>query len=414
MFRTKIALVELLCCMLLTHRAWATEPTGSDRPGLIRTTGEQAVETAEPGPATDPDEQAEPAPPAERLDPAPALDPPRPPLSPRMLQLQDRMHRCLEYYATHRLNTRDDSPWSIMHALIGFGIHTQVHVGGPRGRQVNAIAWLCGNGTCDGVKMLSIRNGQLAVALGPGLQGHEGQFLAMLAQSRVKIDYPIIVNRKRLSVADLVRTEQRSCRPNSELTFKLIGLSHYLDSDATWKDAHNRQWSIQRLIQSELAQPINGVTCGGTHRLMGFSYSLRKRMQSGRPVVGQWRRARKYVQDYHRYTFRLQNRDGSFSTSFFRGRENRPDIDRRLETTGHILEWLVYSLPEQELGNLRMVRAVEYLANLMLQYRNHPWPVGPRGHAIRALVLYQQRVFGADPGQPPLQVATKKAKTGSR
>ena len=221
--------------------------------------------------------------------------PPRPPLSRQMLQLRAKVRRCLDFYLTRQLNTRDDSPWSIMHALIGFGVDTHIRVGGPRGRKVNAISWLCGNGTCSGVKLLHLRNGQLGVTLGAGFQGHEGQLLGMLAQSRVMIDYPIIVSGKRLSVADLVKYEQLNCRPKSELTFRLIGLSHYLDSDETWKDKRGGGWDIPRLIREELAQPINGVTCGGTHRLMGFSYAVRRRKQSGRPVTGQWLRAQKYA-----------------------------------------------------------------------------------------------------------------------
>ena len=219
--------------------------------------------------------------------------------------------------------------------------------------------------------------------MGPGFQGHEGQLLAMLAQSRVMIDYPIIVDGTRFTVADLVKAEQLGCRPNSELTFKLIGLSHYLDSDATWKDSGGGEWSIPRLIREELAQPINGVTCGGTHRLMGFSYTVAQRKRGGKPVTGQWQRAQKYVQDYHRYAFRLQNRDGSFSTIYFRGRESRPDANRRLETSGHILEWLVYSLPKEELNASHTISAVQYVADLMLTRRMDDWPIGPRGHATR-------------------------------
>ena len=228
------------------------------------------------------------------------------------------------------------------------------------------------------------------------------------------IDYPIIVSGKRMSVADLVQYEQLNCRPKSELTFRLIGLSHYLDSDETWKDKRGGPWDIPRLIREELAQPINGVTCGGTHRLMGFSYAVRRRQQSGRPVTGQWQRAQKYVSDYHRYTFRLQNRDGSFSTAYFRQRENRPDIKRRLETTGHILEWLVFSLPTDQLDEPHTIRAVEYLADLMFKYRNTKLPVGPLGHAVRSLVLYEERVFGIEPGQRSLQLAKSRAQRRDR
>ena len=38
------------------------------------------------------------------------------------------------------------------------------------------------------------------------------------------------------TVEDLVKQEQATCRPGTELTFKLIGLMHYLKSDTKWKD----------------------------------------------------------------------------------------------------------------------------------------------------------------------------------
>jgi hypothetical protein len=334
------------------------------------------------------------------------------PLSPAMLALGDNINRCLDFYYTRHLNSRDDSPWSVMHAFIAYGVDAQIRIGHPQGQSVNAISWVCANQPCRGQRMLYTVNGQLRGNVGPGVQGHEGQFLAYMAQSRVMIDYPIVVDGKRFTVADLIRSEMATCRAHSELTFKLIGFVHYLDTDVRWKNERGESWDIPRLIDYELAQPINGATCGGTHRMMGFSYAVRQRKRSGRPLTGQWYRAEKYVNDYHRYTLRLQNRDGSFSTIFFRGREAREDMDRRIETTGHILEWLVFSLPREELVNPPIVVSVNYLTNLMLQNRYYQWKVGPLGHAVHALALYNERVFGQEPGRRNVQLAKSDESKG--
>jgi hypothetical protein len=125
---------------------------------------------------------------------------------------------------------------------------------------------------------------------------------------------------------------------------------------------------------------------------MGFSYAVRKREQRGEPLEGQWLRAKKYVDAYHEYTFKLQNPDGSFSTDWFRSRASSPDIQRRVQTTGHILEWLVYSLPRERLSDPRVLHAVRYLSRLMTEHRQ--WEIGPQGHALHALVLFDQRMFG--------------------
>jgi hypothetical protein len=89
----------------------------------------------------------------------------------------------------------------------------------------------------------------------------------------------------------------------------------------------------------------------------------------------------------------LQNRDGSLSTSWFRGAGDDDDINRRIKTTGHILEWLCYSLNDDELRDPRTVRAVTYLANLMYSNYDNEWEVGPMSHATHALLLYDERVF---------------------
>ena len=179
-----------------------------------------------------------------------------------------------------------------------------------------------------------------------------------------------------------------------ELTFKLIGLSYYLDIDARWKNSAGQNWSIERLVREELSQPIVGAACGGTHRLMGLAYAVRKRETSGRPITGEFRRAQKYLEDYHRYAFtKLQNPDGSFSTEWFKAPGTRPDLGRRIQTTGHILEWLSYSLPETELQSPRIVKAVEYLSGVLHDGKARIGRSGRLGHALHALAIYDSRVF---------------------
>lgn len=317
-------------------------------------------------------------------------------ITPELERLRKKIRTCMQFYYRPE-NTATRSPWGMMHSLIGYGVDTELIVGRKR---VNAIGWLCWNGSCRGMQLLYIDNtGQLSIKNGPGYQGHEGQFLSMLAQSRVKIDYPMRVNGQDFTVADLVEYEKLTCRPRSELTFKLIGLAHYLESDATWTSRNNEPFSIPRLIREELAQPINGVTCGGTHRLMGFSYAVRTREKRGEPIDGEWARAKKYVDSYLEYAFRLQNRDGSFSTEWLKQRANSRDPARQIQTTGHILEWVVYALPKDDLDNPRVIHAVDFLSTLLLRQRNNDVEVGPMGHAIHALSLYNERVFGEKPGQ---------------
>ncbi|REK12461.1 MAG: hypothetical protein DWQ37_12055 [Planctomycetota bacterium] len=340
-------------------------------------------------PVTESDTAAGPTLPTGDLDATSAT----PDLSPQMMALCDKVRRVLAAYYPKHQSARDNSPWEVMHAIIGYGVDTMIYQEGPGSEKINAIGYMCYNYPCRGQRMLFLNRGKIDAEKGVGVQGHGGQFLAILAQSHVQRDYPMRVQGKSFTIEDLIEREKESCLSGEELTFKLIALAHYLDSDATWISSTGQQWSIQRLIREELAQPVRGAACGGTHRLMGFSYALNRRDKQGKPIEGEFARARKFINDYHRYTFSLQNPDGSFSTAWFERRADEPSIDRRIKTSGHILEWITFSLPEEQLTDPRMVKAVDYLATIMLNNTSHTWEIGPLGHAVHAMALYDARVF---------------------
>jgi hypothetical protein len=330
--------------------------------------------------------------------------PPRkePELTPELILLREEIRECLSHYFMRPENAAARSPWACMHAMIAFGVDANLIVGTQR---VNAIGFLNYNGNCNGQQLFYTRGGKLHARIGPGVQGHAGQYLAMLAQSRVKKTFPIKCDGEDFTVEDLIEYEKLTCRPNTELTFKLIALSHYLRSDESWTSSDGQTWDIPRLIREELNQKIVGAACGGTHRLTGFSYAVRKREQRGEVMEGQWLRAKKYIEAYHQYTFRLQNPDGSFSTEWFVGRADNGPPSRRLETTGHITEWLAFSLSNEELRRPEMVKAVKYLTRLLYDLRNEKSSIGPLGHGLHALAIYDERVFGGQPGKRAEQLA---------
>jgi hypothetical protein len=316
-------------------------------------------------------------------------------MSPQLVYLRDGIERCLQIHEPQRLNSAEDSCWSMMHAFLGWGPSCEILIGGPRGPRTNAMAWVAQNQPCGGRRLFYLDGGRIRGREGPGYQGHPAQFLAMLAQCHVDTGFELRVDDRRFTVADLIEEEKRTCSRGMELTFKLMGLVHYLGTEATWRNDRGESWDISKLLSIELSQPINGAACGGTHRLMAISYAVAKRRQEGGAIEGHWSRADKYLKDYHRYTMTLQNRDGSFGSDWFRQRADWGDLNRRIQTTGHMLEWLVFSLPDEDLDDPAVVRSVSYLTEALVQNRYHDWEVGPKGHAIRALRLYHQRMFQA-------------------
>ena len=335
---------------------------------------------------------------------------PSSPADPVLAKRLQRTEACLSHYLNNPESTSVRSPWAVMHALLAFGGEYElVHNQG----RVNAIGWMCHNGTCRTQRMFTPTSRGFTPNVGDGVQGHEGQFLAILAQSNVPLNYPIQIGTSKFTVEDLVRHEMSTCKEKSELTFKLIGLSYYLDSNKQWRANDGKQWSIQKLIQEELAQPIVGAACGGVHRLMGFSFSVRQRQLQGQPVTGQYARAAKFVREYIDYTWQLQNPDGSFSTSWYEGRANEPNEERKVQTTGHMLEWLMYTLSEDEINTARVGKSIDFLLSKIYDKREHKWPIGPRGHATRAIALYQDRIQEAK-SKPSTNAQVKSAtKAGS-
>jgi hypothetical protein len=337
-----------------------------------------------------------------------------PPVVPKVSlppDLDNRLKRsqaCVDHYLRNPESTSVRSPWAVMHAVLAYGADYELIHGAGR---VNAIGWMCHNGTCRTQRMFTPKGKGFVPNVGGGVQGHEGQFLAILAQCNVPLDYPIQIGAAKYKVEDLVRYEMATCKEKSELTFKLIGLSYYLDSNKQWRANDGQVWSIPKLIQEELAQPIIGSACGGTHRLMGFSFSVRQRQLQNEPINGQYARAAKFVREYVPYTLQLQNPDGSFSTNWYEGRANEPNDERKVQTSGHMMEWLLYTMTDEEVQQPRIAKGIDFLLSRIYDQRDRKWPIGPRGHATRAIALYHARMnelVGTTGTLPPTSTAASK------
>jgi hypothetical protein len=323
------------------------------------------------------------------------------PLSSDMVALGEKVRKTLATYEPKHLNARDNTCWEVMHGLIAFGPRTEIFRDGPGGQTVNAMGWLCWGGRCEGQPLIVLENNRPHALYGVGLEGHGGQFLAMLAQWKVVPASPMRIGGKDLTVADYIEEEKATCQAGTELTFKLIAMSHYLPSDAKWTSKFGEEWDIPRLLKAEIEAPITSAACGGSHRLFAISNAVKERAKRGEPIDGQWARAAKYIDDYQRYTLgRLQNPDGSFSTEWFKYPADRQgDVARKLQTTGHMLEWLVWSLPEDQLRDPRVVKAVNFLSDTLMSNPDKAWSIGPLGHALHALMIYNDRVY-TEPSLP--------------
>lgn len=312
------------------------------------------------------------------------------PTAEALLDLRTRLRRALDVNYTPE-NALSATPLDVIHSVLAYRQDARVIV---PGRVQNAIDWLCANGPCRELRVLSAPQGQLQAATGAGIQGQSGQLLAAFALAGVERRRALEVDGHQFAVTDLIAHEQRSCRANQEQSFKLVALAHYA-SNQTWRSADGDDWSVPRLLAQEIDAPLLNGACGGTHRAFAISYAIRVRERLRDPLEGEWLRAKEYEDSLHNYTIRLQNADGSFSTNGLAGRAEDADVKRRLQTTGHIVDWLASSLPNDQLLDARFMRSVSYLANLLLETAEERLESGTRGHALRGLAIYEQRVFGA-------------------
>ncbi len=112
-------------------------------------------------------------------------------------------------------------------------------------------------------------------------------------------------------------------------------------------------------------------------------------------MTGVWKEIPAKLAKYTELAHRYQNPDGSFSTESFKGPGHVPDVNRRINTTGHILEWLSLWLPQDELRSPWVQEAAGALTVLIFDGANQSLDGGSLYHAAHGLHLYHSRVWGS-------------------
>ncbi len=356
------------------------------------------------------------SPPAKAGAKTAATSPTKKQLTPAQVALRDRIRRTLAALYKQPFSSRDNTAADLINFCWGFGCESEVYQGDSNPQRINGITCLCWDFPCGGYQLLTVEDGHIAARVGYGLQEHPSQFLAMLAMSYVPAEYPIRSGEKIRTVADLVEQEKLTCRRGTNLSLKLIGLSCYVDQPS-WKNSLGESWSIEKMVQQELAQPAVAGPLG-ISKLLALSCALAHREKAKQPMEGEFARARQFVEDFQNYAFENQNGDGSWSPVPLAGRVAQRDAVSQLLTSGQMAEWLALSLHEDRLDDPRMVQSIAYL-DAMLSSQRYQWNVqslssrdiAAVGHAVHALMVYDQRQFKpADPDPAPAPVPAKGAK----
>ena len=168
-----------------------------------------------------------------------------------------------------------------------------------------------------------------------------------------------------------------------------------MPSNESWENESGETFSVPQLVRQVLYQPDESPAYGGTWRLLALSYALKRRQICDEPVNGIYAKVDTYMKRFQDHALSLQNKDGTWHRSFFEYRGNGGSPTDQLYSTGHILRWLVYSLPEERLRDPEMVQSVRALIRLLPNTNNlsdaSSREIDARFAALSALVLYDQR-----------------------
>jgi hypothetical protein len=314
--------------------------------------------------------------------------------------LKDRVEAVIEQVRQRDLLLTNGF-WTVFHGILGLGPGIKLKQQGGIYR-VNAVDYIFGGRELRGLRFIPTEYG-LDVETGEQFvsQGHQDQFIAEMAQCGIPADREIIVGGKHYQFMDFVRHSQMRARitDKQELSWTIVVVGQYLGTDISWTNGAGEQLRFEDLVRYEADADVENAACGGTHRLFGLKWAYNLHLKNGGQTVGVWKDLLDEQIRYQRLAREYQNPDGSFSTEFFRGPGKAADMQARMYSTGHILEWLAYSLPKEELHQDWLERAVYGLAGMFLDIQDKPMESGALYHAVHGLRIYHDRVFGEGLGE---------------
>jgi hypothetical protein len=300
--------------------------------------------------------------------------------------------------------------WTIFHGILGLG--PSVTLRDPEtGKLVPALDYICSGGELRGLRFLPTKHG-LDVQMGPLSvgQGHQDQFVAEMIQWDIAPDRKFLVQGQQYTFMDFVRQSQMQARARAkqELSWTLIVVGQHLGTDCRWTNGAGEPLTFEDLLRYELDASVEDAPCGGTHRLFGLAWAYYLHTGRGQPATALWREVPEKTAKYRDLARKWRNGDGSFSTQFFRGPGNAPDKQLRINSTGHVFEWLALALSDRELQATWLEEAANALCLMILDLKDGPIDSGSLYHAVHGLLIYAARRGDVDalgPSKPYLPFA---------
>ncbi|MDR3233420.1 MAG: hypothetical protein LBT46_07140 [Planctomycetaceae bacterium] len=309
------------------------------------------------------------------------------------------------------LNTQSNSPHDILLMTLPYGADAKVwqpnpnvnprDKNDPKGSAVYSIGALCWNYPCAGKTLLRTDGSRIFAKLGFGYQQRTGSLLAMLSMSNIMPNYELKVGSAAYSIADLIESEKTSVSSGQNLSQVLVGLAFYSSVKEQWKNDLGETWTIEKMTTEELNRSIDQGSSDVTDWLLGLTAAVKLYESERKPVRGSLALAKKQLKTYQDFVLSVQNDQYLWHPKFFLYKGSNPDAYETLYASGHILRWLLLSLPDKELQNPAVIRSVASLTSVV----NRIPPAASAGTltdrqlealavSLHALSVFHQRVFG--------------------
>jgi len=295
--------------------------------------------------------------------------------------------------------------WTVFHGILGTGLEKTMLTDStdPKTKKkVNAIDYICDGGEIRGLQFLPTKDGLDVVdtRTRPDLQfvaqGHQDQFIAEMTQWGMPKTRKFKVANRNFTFEDFIKQSKAraSVTKNQELSWAIIVIAQFYGTEYSWTNSAGEKLHMRDVVKYELDASINEAACGGTHRLFGLTWAYHLHLKYGGKSEGVWKNVEAKIAQYKKLARDLQNPDGMLSTAYFKSKENQPNAELRISTTGHIVEWLALAMTDDELKAPWMQRAVHALAMQLLDLKDDAIDGGALYHAAHGLHIYHERVWG--------------------
>ena len=184
----------------------------------------------------------------------------------------------------------------------------------------------------------------------------------------------------------------------------ILVLAQHRGTGYTWTNDRGENLKFDDVVRYELDQPINSAACGGTHRLFGLTWAYHLHMEKGGKKEGVWLDVVKKIDEQAKRAKQYQNADGSFSTKYMAGPGKASDLQAKISSSGHVLEWLALALPDAELKEKWVENAADAVASMIADSADQAIESGGLYHATHGLQIYHTRRFGPVPGAPKVKI----------